>query len=94
MRIALVQKNLVVGDVEGNAQRLLAGITEGARGGADLALCSELALTGYPPKDLLERPAILDANERALERLAREAPIPAIVGYVSRANRPVGRCRR
>jgi NAD+ synthase (glutamine-hydrolysing) len=88
VKIALVQRNLVVGDFDGNVERLLSWIGEAAGAGADLAICSELAVAGYPPRDLLERPAFVDQNLRALDRLARAAAIPAIVGFIDRASDP------
>jgi NAD+ synthase (glutamine-hydrolysing) len=82
MRIAMIQRNLTVGDFVGNVDRLVEAIAEGAGQGARLAVCSELALSGYPPRDLLDRPAFIDANLRALDRLAAAAPIPTVVGFV------------
>lgn len=92
MKIALVQRNPTVGDTGGNVDLLLAGVAEAARAGADLAVCSELAIPGYPPRDLLERASFIDDNLRGLERFAREAAIPAVVGFVDRARQPaIGR---
>jgi NAD+ synthase (glutamine-hydrolysing) len=56
MRLALAQMNTVVGDLEGNRERILAGLEEARSSGADLVLFPELAITGYPPEDLLLRP--------------------------------------
>ena len=55
MRIALAQVNCRVGDVVGNANRLLAAAAEARAAGADLLVTPELALSGYPPEDLLLR---------------------------------------
>lgn len=85
MKIALVQKNLVIGDLENNVTSLLTAARDARAAGADLAVFSELSLTGYPPRDLLDRPAFVDDNLIALERFAREAEIPAIIGFVDRA---------
>jgi NAD+ synthetase len=90
MRIALCQQNLIVGDFLGNVRRLVAAVTTAGHKGADLAVCSELALTGYPPRDLLDRPAFLDTNRRALDQFAAEAPIPAVVGFVDRTTTASG----
>lgn len=92
MKVALVQRNLVVGDYEGNAALLLEAIGEAAARGADLAVTSELSLCGYPPKDLIERDRFVQAGRRALESFAARAPIPSIVGFVDYApSRTVGR---
>ena len=81
MRIALAQINTVVGDIDGNRARVLTRIEEAREAGADLVLFPELALTGYPPEDLLLRPAFLRAAERALaEVAARTHGVAALVG--------------
>ena len=56
MRLALCQLDATVGDLEGNAARILAAARQASAAGADLAVFPELALTGYPPRDLLDRP--------------------------------------
>ncbi|MBL8329876.1 MAG: NAD+ synthase [Rubrivivax sp.] len=72
VKVALAQINAVVGDLKGNA-RLIADAAREAHGaGASLMLAPELALTGYPPEDLLLRPAFLEACDAALQSLARE----------------------
>ena len=71
VRVALLQINPTVGDLDGNA-RLIADAARAAwRQGARVALAPELALCGYPPEDLLLRPAFLRANAAALDALAR-----------------------
>jgi NAD+ synthase (glutamine-hydrolysing) len=71
VRVALLQINPTVGDLDGNA-RLIADAARAAwLEGARVALAPELALCGYPPEDLLMRPAFLRANAAALEGLAR-----------------------
>ena len=70
LTIAMAQLNPVVGDVEGNAARLLAARDEAAAGGADLVVFSELVLIGYPPEDLVLKPALQDHVERAMAGLA------------------------
>jgi len=74
MRLALAQLNALVGDLEGNAARILEACRRAAAGGAQLVLTPELSLWGYPPRDLLLRPALLAAQGRALARLAAELP--------------------
>jgi NAD+ synthase (glutamine-hydrolysing) len=71
MRLALVQMNSVVGDLDGNRARILERLDEARSAGADLVLFPELVVTGYPPEDLLLRPAFLRAAEESLERIAR-----------------------
>jgi NAD+ synthase (glutamine-hydrolysing) len=82
MRIALAQMNTVVGDLEGNRDRVLAQLAEARDAGADLVLFPELAVTGYPPEDLLLRPGFLRAAARTLDEIAGETNgITALVGY-------------
>jgi NAD+ synthase (glutamine-hydrolysing) len=81
MRIALCQIDTTVGDLEGNRELILAGIEEARSAGADLVLLPELAVTGYPPEDLLLRPGFVRAARASLERIAAEAQdIVALVG--------------
>ena len=83
MRIALAQFDFPVGDLEANAD-LIIGLIEEARDEweADLVLFPELALSGYPPEDLLLRPGFLGDCHRALERIAPAATgITAVVGW-------------
>jgi NAD+ synthase (glutamine-hydrolysing) len=81
MRIALAQINPVVGDLAGNRDLILARLEEAKAAGADLALFPELAVTGYPPEDLLLRPGFVRAAESTLEEIARAARgIVAVVG--------------
>jgi NAD+ synthase (glutamine-hydrolysing) len=86
MKIALCQLNPTVGDFEGNRQRILEAAAEARRQGADWALFSELALSGYPPEDLLLRDGFLDAHDRALQELAGSLPpdLPCLVGCLER----------
>src|SRR5689334_16327992 len=82
MHVAIVQLNQVVGDLRGNAQRLLAAIDEARRGGASLVVTPELSLSGYPPEDLVLRPAFLDACARELVALASSVRgVTAVVGF-------------
>ncbi|HEX5865922.1 MAG TPA: NAD+ synthase [Casimicrobiaceae bacterium] len=82
MRVAMAQLNCVVGDMPGNAARILATVDEARRGGADLVVTPELSLCGYPPEDLLLRPAFLAACATELERLAAQITGPVVlVGF-------------
>ena len=91
MKIALVQFNPTVGDFDGNSARMLEKAAEAKSRGANLAVFSELCLCGYPPQDLVERPAFLGRNEVALLELAARMPLSAIVGYVGKAQGKTGK---
>jgi NAD+ synthase (glutamine-hydrolysing) len=81
MRLALAQIDTTVGDLEGNRERILSGLKEAKEAAADIVLFPELAITGYPPEDLLLRPSFIRAAERSLAEVAREARgIVAFVG--------------
>ena len=71
MIVALGQIDPTIGDFDGNRRLITAAHLDAARRGADLLVVPELALSGYPPKDLLERPAFLAAARASLEALAR-----------------------
>ena len=86
MRIALCQLNATVGDIEGNAGLIRTGIHEASGAGAELVLFPELALTGYPPEDLLLKEHFLADAHSALRALAADTEgIVAIVGFPERA---------
>jgi NAD+ synthase (glutamine-hydrolysing) len=81
MRLALAQINTTVGDLDGNRERILARLADAKEAGADVVLFPELAVTGYPPEDLLLRPSFVEAAEESLTQIAREARgIVAFVG--------------
>jgi NAD+ synthase (glutamine-hydrolysing) len=89
VRIALGQINPTIGDFDGNRRLVWEATVQAQQRGADLAIFPELALSGYPPKDLLERPAFLDAAHASLDALAAElgarAPQTAVlVGFPER----------
>src|SRR5438874_12116110 len=73
MRLALAQINTTVGDLDGNREKIVQRLTDARSAGADLVVFPELAVTGYPPEDLLLRPGFVRAAERSLEQIAREA---------------------
>ncbi len=82
VRIAMAQINVVVGDIEGNTRKIDTGIRRAREVGADLVLFPEMAVTGYPPEDLLLKPAFLQANLDAIRALSRASEgITAIVGF-------------
>jgi NAD+ synthase (glutamine-hydrolysing) len=81
VRIALAQLNQIVGDLDGNRDRILAALADAKERGAQLVVFPELAVTGYPPEDLLLRPGFLRAAERTLASIAAEArDVVALVG--------------
>jgi NAD+ synthase (glutamine-hydrolysing) len=81
MRLALAQMNTVVGDLDGNRDKIVARLQEAREAGADLVLFPELATTGYPPEDLLLRPGFLRAAAKTLDAVAAQTKgIAALVG--------------
>src|SRR5579885_936171 len=81
MRLALAQIDPVVGDLEGNRSLILARVEEARAVHADLVVLPELAVTGYPPEDLLLRPGFVRAARRSLDRIAAGTEgIVALVG--------------
>jgi NAD+ synthase (glutamine-hydrolysing) len=81
VRLALAQIDTVVGDLDGNRDRILGRLEEARAAGADLVLFPELAVTGYPPEDLLLRPGFLKAAARTLDEVAAATRgIAALVG--------------
>ncbi|MDZ4742221.1 MAG: NAD+ synthase [Verrucomicrobiota bacterium] len=83
MRIGILQINTTVGDIEGNVFRILVGYQKAVKSGAQLVITPELAITGYPPRDLLYKAALLQRNLRAVDELAQKVgAIPLVVGYV------------
>jgi NAD+ synthase/NAD+ synthase (glutamine-hydrolysing) len=91
MKIALAQFNPTVGDFLGNAARILDLAQQAKQQGADLAVFTELCLCGYPPQDLLERPAFLDRNMDELKELATKVALPSLVGYAGRVKSGAGK---
>jgi NAD+ synthase (glutamine-hydrolysing) len=81
MRLALAQINTVVGDLDGNAERIRQRLAEAKDLQTDLVVFPELAITGYPPEDLLLRPSFVRAAQAKAEELARDARgIVALIG--------------
>jgi NAD+ synthase (glutamine-hydrolysing) len=81
VKLALAQIDPVVGDLDGNRELIVSRIEEARTAGADLVLLPELAVTGYPPEDLLLRPSFVRAAQASLERIAAETVgIVALVG--------------
>jgi len=85
LRIALAQINVTVGDLKGNTQKILGFIERAKKSGADIVVFPELAVTGYPPEDLLMKGHFIADNLKALKTIAVKAQnITVIVGFVSR----------
>ena len=83
LRMALCQIDTVVGEVDGNARRIVDCLRRAEAAGADVAALPELAITGYPPEDLLLKPAFVADNLAALERVAAAtSTCAAVVGFV------------
>src|SRR5262249_61358526 len=83
IRVALAQINPTVGDLERNASLIIKYIDSARHAGADVVAAPELAITGYPPEDLLLKPQFIKDNRQALERvIAASKGLIAIVGVV------------
>lgn len=83
IRIALAQINPIVGDLKGNTYLALEYIERGRQAGADLIALPELALTGYPPEDLLMKPHFVRENRRALDRIVKATGnLVVVIGFV------------
>src|SRR6476660_7924691 len=82
VRVAAAQVNTVVGDLEGNAVRIIEAYETAAAAGVDLVVFPELTITGYPPEDLLLRPAFVAQAADAVDKLAaRTGTTAAVVGF-------------
>ncbi len=85
LRLALAQINPTVGDFEGNVSRIVSYIDESVKAGTQIVVFPELAITGYPPEDLLLKPQFIEDNLNALKRVQKKVKdIIAIVGFVDR----------
>ena len=89
-RIAMVQMNPTVGDLDGNVRRIIGWLREANKANPDLVVFPELAITGYPPEDLLLKPQFVADNRRALSEVIRACrDCVAVVGYVGQGS-PTG----
>ncbi len=91
MRIALAQINTTVGDLDGNAEKILEFANLAETGGADLVVFPELTITGYPPRDFVEKQSFVDRTADALQKIAqhsRELNVAIVAGYVARTKEP------
>ena len=94
MRIALGQINPTVGDLSGNVDRMARAARDAAVRKAEVVVFPELSITGYPPRDLVEKPSFVTRSEAELERLARETAdldISVICGYAARSQSETGK---
>lgn len=92
MKIALAQINPTVGDIAGNAALIRRDIARARDAGAGLVVFPELAIIGYPPKDLLLKPAVIERCGQAVDELAAECrDIAAIIGLPTPSTTPKGR---
>ncbi|HZQ93216.1 MAG TPA: NAD+ synthase [Terriglobales bacterium] len=92
MKIALGQINPTVGDFAGNAGKIIEYAHRARQAGAGLILFPELAICGYPPRDLVENPSFIARNWESLERIAREtAGIAVVAGLVTAARAETGK---
>jgi NAD+ synthase (glutamine-hydrolysing) len=83
LRVALCQLNVVVGDLAGNTERIISALHQAEEAGADVAVFPELAVTGYPPEDLLLKPGFIADNLSALAKVAGATErCAAILGFV------------
>ncbi|HYG78257.1 MAG TPA: NAD+ synthase [Planctomycetota bacterium] len=85
MKVALAQINPTIGDFDGNCQRIVNAARDATSQGAEITIFPEMSIMGYPARDLLDKPAFLAAQDRALESLCKALEgMPAIVGFVRR----------
>ncbi len=83
----MAQMNPTVGDITKNAEKILRFVEEAREASANIVIFPELALTGYPPEDLLLKPGFVDENIKAINELARNIrDITAVIGFVDRKN--------
>jgi len=92
MKLALAQINTTVGDFSGNQEKILCAYRKGVAEGVDLVLTPELAVCGYPPRDLLLRASFVERNLETLHHLAAQTGSTGLlVGYTGRQDRRPGR---
>jgi len=95
LRIAMAQMNPAVGDLHGNVHRIMHWLGEAKKAKADLVVFPELAITGYPPEDLLLRPQFVKDNLRALNEIIPACRgLVAVIGYVGRGDQRDSRSLR
>lgn len=93
MKVGIAQLNVTVGDFYGNCERIVAASRQLERDGAELVVCPELSLCGYPPMDLVDHESFVQQNLAGIDRLTHELPgeVPVLVGYVDRSHSDRGK---
>ncbi len=92
MKIALGQINPTIGDFTGNSKKIIESARQALALGAEMVLFPELAVCGYPPRDLLEKPAFVERSQQAVNEIARAVPgITIVCGFVSPAKVETGK---
>lgn len=92
MKIALGQINPTIGDFTGNSKKIIESSRQALAQGAEMVLFPELAVCGYPPRDLLEKPAFVERNQQVVKEIAQAVPqITIVCGFVSPAKVETGK---
>lgn len=93
MKVGIAQLNVTVGDFFGNCERIVSASRQLVQDGAQLVVCPELSLCGYPPMDLVDHESFVQQNLAGLDRLTRDLPddVPVLVGYVDRSHSDRGK---
>jgi NAD+ synthase (glutamine-hydrolysing) len=92
VKIALGQINPTIGDFTGNSQKIVESARKARASGAEMVVFSELAICGYPPRDLLEKPAFVARGQRVVQEIAEAIPeITVVTGFVSPAAAETGK---
>jgi len=92
VKIALGQINPTIGDFTGNSKKIIESARHALARGAEMVLFPELAVCGYPPRDLLEKPAFVERNQQVINEIAHAVPrITVVCGFVSSAKVETGK---
>ena len=92
MKIALGQINPTIGDFTGNSKKIIESARQALALGAEMVLFPELAVCGYPPRDLLEKPAFVERSQQVINEIAHAVPrITVVCGFVSSAKVETGK---
>ncbi len=93
MKIGLVQINPVIGDFGGNSQKIITQVKAAEEFGCRLVIFPEMAISGYPPQDLLERSSFLDAQNKTLRKLVSQLPcsMDVLLGCIERREKDTGK---
>lgn len=93
MKIGLIQLNPTIGDFTANSQKILENVMQAKEIGCRLVIFPEMAITGYPPQDLLERKSFLDAQKKSLDSLIEALPsnIDVLLGCIERREKDSGK---